>query len=332
MMSRLRPAVVSAFVLQCVVVTMNANLGAQTAPPTGEQLLMLQTPTGGIAGSLIVPKSSTPIPLAVIIPGSGPTDRNGNSVLIPGANNSLKLLAEGLAAHGIASLRYDKRGVGASAASSVNEFDMRFTNSADDAAAWVDRIRRDPRFSTITIVGHSEGSLVGMLAAPKSATDAFVSISGAGRSADKIIREQLAKQLPPDLLRYTNRALDTLFVGHRVDSVPPPLMALLRPSAQGYLISWIKIDPQAEIAKLQMPVLIVQGTLDAQVPESDAKLLAAAQPKAKLIVVDGMNHVLKKTATDQQSQAKSYSDPTLPVPPELIDGISAFIKTVPRRK
>lgn len=331
-MSRLRSAVICAIILQCASITMNGNLGAQAAPPGGEQLLMLQTPTGGIAGSLIVPKSSSPIPLAVIIPGSGPTDRNGNSVLIPGANNSLKLLAEGLAAHGIASLRYDKRGVGASAAANVSESDMRFTNSADDAAAWVDRLRQDPRFSTITIVGHSEGSLVGMLAAPKSSADGYVSVAGAGRPADKILREQLGKQLPPDLLAFTNRSLDTLLAGHRVDSVPPQLMALLRPSVQGYLISWLKIDPQAEIAKLSIPVLITQGTLDAQVPESDAKLLAAANPKAKLIVVAGMNHVLKKTAADQQSQAKSYSDPSIPVPPELIDGIAAFIKTVPRRK
>jgi pimeloyl-ACP methyl ester carboxylesterase len=279
-----------------------------------------------------MPKASGAVPLAVIIPGSGPTDRKGNSPLIPGANNSLKLLAEGLAAHGIASLRYDKRGIGASAASNINEANLRFDNSADDAAAWVDRLRQDPRFSTITIIGHSEGSLVGLLAAQKSATDGYVSIAGAGRPADKILREQLSKQLPPDLLAYSNRSLDALLAGHKVDSVPPSLMALFRPSVQPYLISWLGVDPQAQIAKLKIPALVTQGTLDAQVPESDAKLLAAAQPKAKLIMIEGMNHVLKRAAPDQASQAKSYGDPTLPVPPELIDGISAFIKTVPRHK
>jgi fermentation-respiration switch protein FrsA (DUF1100 family) len=101
---------------------------------------------------------------------------------------------------------------------------------------------------------------------------------------------------------------------------------------QPYLISWLKVDPQAEIAKLTIPVLITQGSLDAQVPESEAKLLAAAQPKAKLLVVDGMNHVMKKTAADQASQAKSYSDPAIPIPPELIDAIASFIKSVPRHK
>jgi len=331
MTARLRPAVILALLLQGASITMNANVGAQ-GPEQGGELLMLETPTGRLAGTLLMPKATGAVPLAVIIPGSGPTDRNGNSPLIPGANNSLKLLAEGLAAHGIASLRYDKRGIGASAASNVSEANLRFDNSADDAGAWVDRLRQDPRFSTITIVGHSEGSLVGLLAAQKSATDGYVSIAGAGRAADKILREQLAKQLPPELLAYTNRALDTLLAGHRVDSVPPQLMALLRPSVQPYLISWLRIDPQAEVAKLKIPVLITQGTLDAQVPQSDAKLLAAAQPKAKLIIVEGMNHVLKRAAPDQASQAKSYGDPSLPVPSELIDGIAAFIKSVPRHK
>ena len=331
MSTRVWPAVVLTLALQGISVTMNANLGAQ-GPDQGGELLMLETSTGKIAGTLLMPKATGAVPLAVIIPGSGPTDRNGNSPLIPGANNGLRLLAEGLAAHGIASLRYDKRGVGASAAASLSEAQLRFDNSADDAAAWVDRLRQDPRFSTITIVGHSEGALVGLLAAQKSATDGYVSIAGAGRPADKILREQLSKQLPPDLLAVATRALDKLVAGSLVDSVPRQLLALYRPSVQPYLISWLKINPQTEIAKLTIPVLITQGTLDAQVPESDAKLLAAAQPKAKLIIVDGMNHVMKRAAPDQASQTKSYGDPTLPIPSELIDGISAFIKTVPRHK
>jgi len=310
---------------------MNANLEAQ-APDQGGELLMLETPTGRLAGTLLVPKASGTVPLAVIIPGSGPTDRNGNSPLIPGANNSLKLLAEGLAAHGIASLRYDKRGVGASAVSGLSEADLRFGNSADDAAAWVDRLRQDPRFSTITIIGHSEGALVGLLAAQKSPADAYISIAGAGRPADKILRDQLSKQLPPNLLAFANRALDTLLTGRKVDSVPPQLMPLFRPSVQPYMISWLKVDPQAEVAKLKIPVLIAQGTLDAQVPENDAKLLAVAQPKAKLIIVQSMNHVMKQTAPDQAAQVRSYSDPTLPIPTGLIDGISTFIKPVPRNK
>ena len=292
--------------------------------------LTLDTPTGKIAGTLLVPATNARIPLVVIIAGSGPTDRNGNSPLLPGANNSLKLLAEGLADRGIASLRYDKRGIAASAAAMVSEANLRFDMYADDAAGWVRRLRTDPRFSTITVVGHSEGSLLGMLAVQRAGADGYVSIAGAGRAADKILREQLGKQLPPDLLAFANKGLDKLLAGQTVDSVPPALLALFRPSVQPYLTSWLRVDPQVEIAHLTVPVLIAQGTLDGQVPAGDAQLLAHAQPKAKLLVIEGMNHVFKKVAADQAAQSASYSDPSLPVAPELIEGIASFVKAVPR--
>jgi len=301
-----------------------------TAPAS--DTITLDTPTGKIAGTLLVPATTGRMPLVVIIAGSGPTDRNGNSPLLPGANNSLKLLAEGLAERGIASLRYDKRGVAASATAMVSEANLRFDTYADDAAAWIRRLRSDARFSTITVVGHSEGSLLGMLATQRGAADGYVSIAGAGRAADKILREQLGKQLPPDLLAFSNKGLDALLAGHTVDSVPPPLLSLFRPSVQPYMISWLRVDPQVEITRLGVPALIVQGTLDAQVPVGDAQLLAKAEPKAKLLVIEGMNHVFKRVASDQAAQLASYSDPNLPDAPELIDGIATFVKSVPRRK
>jgi pimeloyl-ACP methyl ester carboxylesterase len=302
-----------------------------TSAQTGDTIT-LDTPTGKIAGTLLVPAISGPVPLVVIVAGSGPTDRNGNSPLIPGANNSLKLLAEGLAERGIASLRYDKRGIGASAAAMVSEAALRFDMYADDAAGWVRRLRSDSRFSTITVVGHSEGSLLGMLATQRASADGYVSIAGAGRAADKILREQLGRQLPPDLLTFSNKALDALLAGHTVDSVPPPLGALFRPSVQPYLMSWLRVDPQVEIARLAVPVMIVQGTLDSQVPQADAQLLAHAQPKAKLLIVDGMNHVFKRAAADNAAQRASYGDPTLPDAPELVEGIASFVKSVPRHR
>ncbi len=294
--------------------------------------LTLTTPTGPLGGTLLVPSGSGPFPLVVFIAGSGPTDRDGNSPLLPGKNDATKMLAEGLAAHGIASLRYDKRGVGASRAALTREDDLRFPMGADDADAWVNKLRSDSRFSTITIVGHSEGSLLGMLASEHGPVDGYVSIAGAGRAADKILREQLGKQLPPPLLEQANAGLDTLLAGHTIASPPTALLALFRPSVQPYMISWLKVDPQAEIAKLNIPVLIVQGTLDAQVSVTDAQLLEKAQPKAKLELIDGMNHVFKKVAPDMATQQKSYGDPTIPVAPELIDGVSSFVKSVPRKR
>jgi pimeloyl-ACP methyl ester carboxylesterase len=307
-------------------------IDAQTTPSVGDSIT-LETPTGKIAGTLLVPASASAgarVPIVVIIAGSGPTDRNGNSPLLPGANNNLKLIAEGLASRGIASLRYDKRGVGASAGAMVTEAALRFDMYADDAAVWIRRLRTDPRFSTVTVVGHSEGSLLGMLAVQRAGADAYVSIAGAGRAADKVLREQLSKQLPPDLLSFSNKALDTLLAGHTVESVPPALASLFRPSVQPYMISWLRVDPQVEIARLTVPVLIAQGLLDAQVTPTDADLLAKAQPKAKLLKMQGVNHVLKRAPDDPASQRASYSDPSLPVAPELIDAIATLVKSAPR--
>ncbi len=309
-----------------------ALVAAQIAAASVSDTLSLDTPTGHIAGTLVVPASSTPVPLAVIIAGSGPTDRDGNSPLLPGQNNSLRLLAEGLRDRGIASLRYDKRGIGASAKALASEATLRFDAYADDAAAWVRLLRADRRFSTITVVGHSEGSLLGILATQRAAADGFVSIAGAGRTAAAILREQLAPKLPPDLLAFSNRALDSLVAGRTVDAVPPVLNTLFRPSVQPYLISWVSLDPAALLSKLTVPVLIAQGTADLQVSTRDAELLAAAQPKAKLVIVNGMNHVFKTPAAgDVAANQASYSDPTLPVAPQLIESIATFILAVPRR-
>jgi pimeloyl-ACP methyl ester carboxylesterase len=250
--------------------------------------------------------------------------------LLPGANNSLKYLAEGLADRGIASLRYDKRGIGASRSAMTSEENLRFKMGADDAADWVKMLRADRRFTTITVVGHSEGSLLGMLTAQESPVDGYVSIAGAGRAADKVLREQLGKQLPPPLLAEANAALDTLLAGHTIAAPPQALLALFRPSVQPYLISWLTVDPQAEIAKLTIPVLLLQGTLDAQVTVSDAQLLAKAQPKAKLVILDGMNHVFKNVPPDAASQKNAYSDPKIPDNPTLIADIADFVKSVPR--
>ena len=110
-------------------------LASVSALAPARDTITLDTPTGAIAGTLLIPSGNGPFALVVIIAGSGPTDRDGNSPLLPGANNSLKLLAEGLADRGVASLRYDKRGVAASAKAMVSEADLRFNTYADDAAA-----------------------------------------------------------------------------------------------------------------------------------------------------------------------------------------------------
>ena len=302
-----------------------AMMLASAVPANPGDSISLATPNGVLAGTLELP-AMCPCPVVLIIVGSGPTDRDGNSPLLPGANNSLKYLAEGLAAKGIASVRYDKRGIGASkAAMHGGESDLRFDDYVNDAVGWLEKLRADKRFTTVSVVGHSEGSLIGMIAAREAKANGFVSIAGAGRAAGKIIHEQLASRVPPELLAAADRTIAQLERGETPDSAPPALGALFRPSVQPYLISWFKYDPAVEIAKLAIPTLIVQGTTDIQVSVADAKALGAAQPKATLLLIDGMNHVMKAVPADQAAQMKSYSDPSLPVAPQLVEAIAALV-------
>ena len=307
--------------LAAAVVTMGlaSHLRAQ------ESAVTVETRTGTLQGTLLLPATASgPVSVALIIAGSGPTDRDGNSPLLPGKNNSLKLLAEALAQHGVASVRYDKRGIAASAAAASKESDLRFTTYVDDAVDWLEWLRKDARFSRRIVVGHSEGSLIGIMAARRSSVSHLVSLAGAGRPIAEVLDEQLSRNLPPALLADARRILAELKAGRAVDSVPPQLLAIFRPSVQPYLMSWLPIDPAAEVGRLTTPVLLVQGATDAQVSMADAERLAKGNPKAKLEVIDGMNHVLKEVR-DASQQTGSYSDPSLPLHPKLIDVISRFI-------
>src|SRR5262245_38996911 len=156
----------------------------------------LETKTGTLSGTFDLPKGAGPFPVIIIIAGSGPTDRDGNQVLM--RNDSLKMLGQGLAAKGIAVLRYDRRGVGKSMAAAPKEQDLRFDHLIDDAVEWVKLLRTDKRFSKVAIGGHSEGALVSLVAAKRAKADAYVSISGAGRPIPAVLREQLSK-LPKEL-------------------------------------------------------------------------------------------------------------------------------------
>jgi hypothetical protein len=292
-----------------------------------EQSVSLKTPTGELFGTELLPDGAKgPMPVMLIHPGSGPTDRDGNSKLMGGSNHSLKYLAEGLAAQGVASVRIDKRGIGQSAAAMVSESALRFENYVDDAAAWIAKLKADPRFSKVIVAGHSEGSLIGMLAATKAGAPGLVSIAGVGRPADDVLREQLRPKLPPTMFDQNERVLLSLKQGKTLDDVPVPLQPLYRTSVQPYLISWFRYDPAKAIAAYKGRVLIVQGTTDIQVTVDDAKKLAAARPDAKLLIVPGMNHVLKAVGTDMAEQIASYGDPKRPVPAEVIEAVARFAK------
>lgn len=287
-----------------------------------ETIVVLHTASGDIAGTLTMPNQPGKIPVALIIAGSGPTDRNGNNPMMK--NESLKKLAYGLASNNIASLRFDKRGIGESKSAAKSEADLRFEDYINDARSWIDLLKKDTRFTKVFVAGHSEGSLIGMIAALHTASG-FVSISGAGRSADKILKEQLAGQ-PPAVKDPSYPIIDSLVLGKTVQNVPQMLFALFRPSVQPYMISWFHYDPQTEIKKLTIPVLIVQGTNDLQVTVEDANLLSKSNTKAQLTLIKNMNHVFRIVEGDRKENLAAYITPTLPISEELITTISAFVK------
>ncbi|NUT75498.1 alpha/beta fold hydrolase [Pseudomonas sp. C1C7] len=292
--------------------------------------ITLDTGNGELFGSLLLPKSDNPVPVVLIISGSGPTDRDGNNP-DGGRNDSLKRLAWVLAKHNIASVRYDKRGVAASLAATPDERNLSVEGYVSDAEAWGRKLKADPRFGKLILLGHSEGALIASLAAPSVNAAAVISMSGSARPIDQVLREQLARSLPPPLMLRSNELLDSLKAGKTDDNVPPSLQVIFRPSVQPYLITLFRQDPAAAFARLKMPALIIQGSSDIQVGVEDARLLKAAKPDAQLALIEGMNHVLRIVPNDVKRQLASYKDPNLPLAAELGTRILGFIDGLPIR-
>jgi pimeloyl-ACP methyl ester carboxylesterase len=303
------------------------SLPLDLAPPPrliGE-LVQLKTGTGTLHGIIDLPARRGPWPVVILHAGSGPTDRDGNGPFV--RTDNLKILGRTLAAGGVAVLRIDKRGVGASSKALAKEEDARLETYAADVAAWAARLREDPRFTKLGLIGHSEGALIGLIAAKDAKPDAYVSLCGPGRPLQEVLREQLKKNLPEDLYKASDTIVADLEAGREVKDVPKGLASLFRPSVQPFLISAFKHDPAKLVAEFSGPVLVVSGSTDIQVSSADAKRLGGGNAKAKVVTVDGMNHVLKVVeGTHRVLQLASYSDPTLPLHPKLVPELAVFLK------
>lgn len=287
-------------------------------------------PEGPLAGTLLMPDRAD-APVVLIIPGSGPTDRDGNNPLGVAAS-SYRLLAQALADQGIASARIDKRGMFGSKAAIANANDVTIGAYADDIASWARTLKMRTGRDCIWLAGHSEGGLVALAAAANPDVCGLILIASPGRKLDVIIREQLsANPANAPLLADANAALDQLVAGQRVDVTgmhPALAQGLFNPAVQGFLIDMLAHDPGAMAAATDKPVLVVSGAKDIQVARADADALKSAQPRAELIVIDGMNHVLKQVAGDDRAaNMATYADPSLPVDPTLVARIVRFVAT-----
>jgi len=314
------------FFISLVVIFSSVN--SQTVK---EKEVFLKTKECKIYGTLKIPETKEKVPVVLLIAGSGATDRDGNSRSPKLISNAYKMLSDSLNSYGIATLCYDKRLI-AKSISKQKEADLRFDDYVEDVRSWIDLLSKNKKFSEIIVIGHSEGSLIGMIACQNNPkVSKYISISGSGTPADELLKEQLSKQLegqPEELKEEIFNYMDDLKQGKLLEKVPLNLWVLFRPSIQPYMISWFKYNPQEEIKKLKIPVLIIQGKMDIQVSVKEAELLHHAHPDAKIAIIENMNHVLKSSqSTDVKEQTKdSYNNPISLINKELVDTIVAFIK------
>lgn len=318
--ARIARSVVAAAILAGVAPHLPAQ-GVHAAV-TSEAVTLERAP-GQLVGTLLVPHTIKPAPVVLLVAGSGPRDRDGNGPGLTPA--SLRQLAESLATRQIATLRFDKRGVAGSSAAAPSEALLTFEMFAEDIAAWARHLANDPRFSRVIVAGHSEGALLGLVALRHAPAAAYLSLEGMARPADEVLHEQLAKQLPAPLLTQSDSILARLKRGTTTDSTPPILAAVFRPSVQPYLISLFRYSGQAEIARLTIPCLIVQGSHDLQVAPSEADLLQRANPRCRVARIEAMNHVLKQAPADMAGQMASYRGPDAPLGLGLIDAVAGFV-------
>jgi uncharacterized protein len=290
-------------------------------------------PDGLLKGLMLSPGVDN-APVVLIVPGSGPTNRDGNS--LHGLDtDTYKLLAQGLAARGIASVRIDKRGMFSSHAALPNANDVAIADYAGDVHSWAKTIRDKSGAKCVWVLGHSEGGLVAMVAARDNPPDicGLVLVAAPGRKFGELIKDQMRSN--PALAPFLDEALrdiDSLEAGKRVEvsveNTRPEIFAIFQPAVQGFLIDLMSYDPPNVLSAYKGPVLILQGERDIQVSVDDARRLAAANPIAKLVLLPDVNHVLKTvTSDDKTANLKTYLDPKLPLAPDVVNDIADFVKS-----
>lgn len=307
---------------------------AAPTPPAGvaEEPIAWTDGAQRLAGTLALPAHATgKLPVVLIVAGSGPTDRDGDNPLGDRAGTYRKL-AWALAARGIASVRYDKRGIGASPFEGIQMSQVTFGDYVNDVVAGARTLAADPRFTRVVLVGHSEGALLVERAANEGAPVAgVVLMAGMGRPFFAVLHEQLARSLDSAQLAAFDRALPAYLGSGPMPEVPADLRPLLNPGVRRFLQTESALDPAAEARRLTVPLLVLQGSTDVQVSVQDAEALHAAQPRAQVHILPEANHVFVHIAsTDRAAQLATYMDPSLPLVPALVPLVAAFVERVGR--
>lgn len=289
-------------------------------------------PLGTLAGTYLPAGEGAPVVL--IVPGSGPTDRDGNNPLGVRAS-TYRLIAEGLAQRGIASVRIDKRGMFGSAGAVPDANAVTIGDYASDVHAWIAAIRDRTGVPYVWVLGHSEGALVALAAAQRPGDICgLLLVAGPGRRAADILRTQMEINQPRGpMLSQALAAIATLEAGGEVDTstMAPELGPVFAPSVQAFMRDLFSYDPAALIAPVTLPMIILQGETDIQVEVQDAERLKAANPAAELELIAGANHVLKTApADDLTTNLATYTDPSLPLAPGVIDALAKFVRGTAR--
>ena len=273
-----------------------------------------------IHGTLLESADSNSV-LSIIISGSGPTDRDGNNTSLK--SDYLKMLAEGLFENGVSSYRYDKRGVGNSIGNIQSGNDIKFIDYINDVVSIINHFKDIKEYKQIVVIGHSEGALIGMIAS-RLIADSFISIAGAGEDYLTLIQRQLSNRAP-FVKSMSDSIIEQLRNNKIVDTVSPLMNNLFNPSNQRFLIDANRYKPVEEISKLDIPVLIVQGTNDIQIEETDAQMLDEAALKSRLEIIKGMNHVFRQASENYLLNMQTYGNPELPIDNSLVNLIVDFL-------